>query len=305
MIYLLLAVLSSSSVAAILKISEQKQCERLKVASFNYLSAFLIASALLMAENFSSQTAVGILDHGSRHGLTGFFTSGTEKFFVLWSLTTGLAGGILYLSGFLAIQSSIKENGMALTGAVSKLGAVLPVVLSFFLFREKMSAAKTAGTALSIASLLIISGQKGGLSSGKKHALVFIWVLFSVGAAEFSNKLFENFAPESYKRLFLFCVFSTALVLSASLGGFRLRKKNIFLKSAAAGILVGVPNLFSSYFLISSFKFYPAAVAFSVYSVGSILTMTLAGALFFRERISRCKYLALVLICISLILMNL
>lgn len=294
MLYLFLAIISSSCVAVFLKIANLLDCDRMKVASFNYLSAFAAALFLLFTDGFDPETG--------RSVCTLIFKN-PSNFFFIWSTLIGLAGGLMYLLGFLSIQSSIRENGVALTGAVSKLGVVLPVVLSYFLFKEEMTYLKTTGVLLSMAAVVFLSLPAKKEKLKKKSTLIIIWVLLAVGLAEFSNKLFENYAPEIYKNLFLPTVFATAFSLSAVMGGFRKTAK--FKKSALAGFAVGVPNLFSSFFLISSFRHYPAAVAFSVYSVGSILLITVAGAVFFKEKISANKYVSLAAISLSLILMNL
>ncbi|MBN2364311.1 hypothetical protein JXL83_09280 [candidate division WOR-3 bacterium] len=294
MLYILLAIISSSCVAVFLKIADLLGCDRMKVASFNYLSAFATALFLLFTDGFNPETG------GSAFTL---IFKNPSNFFFIWSTFTGLAGGVMYLLGFLSIQSSIRENGVALTGALSKLGVVLPVVLSYFLFKEQMSLLKTNGVLLSMAAVFFLSLPSKKEKLRKKTTLIILWVLLATGLAEFSNKLFENYAPEIYKNLFLATVFATAFLLSAVMGGFRKTEK--LKKNALAGFVVGIPNLFSSFFLISSFRQYPAAVAFSFYSVGSILLITVAGAVFFKEKISAKKFVSLTAISLSLILMNL
>ncbi|MBN1150194.1 EamA family transporter [candidate division WOR-3 bacterium] len=284
MVYLVLAVFSSSLVTVLLKLSQKNSTDEMRVASFNYLSAFAVAFIMFFTTR-NNQSFIA-----SRDNL------GTALFM-------GIFAGVIYLLGFVSIQKSVLYNGVATTGAVSKLGTVIPVLLSFIVFREKMNAFKTTGIFLSIISILMLAIKTENKESRRRSAILLFWVLVFVGMAEFSNKIFENNWHESLKNFFLTVVFATAFVLSFFFANFRNLTK--IPKSALFGIAVGIPNLFSSFFLISSFKYFPAAVAFSFYSVGSILIMSLAGWILFGEEMRKTKIISLVFISVSLVFMNL
>ena len=49
----------------------------------------------------------------------------------------------------------------------------------------------------------------------------------------------------------------------------------------------------------------PAVIAYPTFSVGTILTVTLAGFLLFKERLSRRQWIALAIILCALALLNL
>ena len=70
------------------------------------------------------------------------------------------------------------------------------------------------------------------------------------------------------------------------------------------GIGVGIPNYFSSRFLLSALKTVPAVVVFPVYSTATILIISATGILVFGEKLSRRKALALALILGALVLLN-
>ena len=75
--------------------------------------------------------------------------------------------------------------------------------------------------------------------------------------------------------------------------------------NSAAGILAGIPNYFSSWFLLKALVRLPAMLVYPVFSVGSILLVTGFGALIFKERLEKRQWLGLGLILIALILLNL
>jgi drug/metabolite transporter (DMT)-like permease len=107
MIYLFLAILSSASIALILKSSENRDLNRYAVTSANYVAAFTISII------FSLKSSSVSFDPGPS---------------LYSAVIIGLFGGVLYFLGFIFIQKSIRENGVGITGAVAKTGIILPVI---------------------------------------------------------------------------------------------------------------------------------------------------------------------------------
>ena len=73
----------------------------------------------------------------------------------------------------------------------------------------------------------------------------------------------------------------------------------------AFGLLIGIPNFFSAKFLLGALKTIPAVIVYPVYSVATILTVTLAGVLLFREKLEKRQWMALGIILLALVLLNL
>ena len=96
--------------------------------------------------------------------------------------------------------------------------------------------------------------------------------------------------------------FLVALVLCVLL--VLVKKQRFALPELGLGLLLGIPNYFSSRFLLLSLQEIPAMIAYPTYSVGTIVFVTVVGMVFFREAISRKKGLALGLIAAALILLN-
>jgi len=104
------------------------------------------------------------------------------------------------------------------------------------------------------------------------------------------------------KDVFLFAVFFVAFLVSVF---YTVRaKKKIAKKDILTGFAVGIPNLFSSYFLILSLDTLKTSVAFPIYSAGSIVLINIGGFLIFKEKIARKNQVAILLTLIALILIN-
>ena len=70
------------------------------------------------------------------------------------------------------------------------------------------------------------------------------------------------------------------------------------------GAAIGIPNFFSSKFLLSALAELPAVVVYPSFSIATMLITTLVGVLFFRERLRKLQWLALVAILVALLLLN-
>ena len=123
------------------------------------------------------------------------------------------------------------------------------------------------------------------------------------GLAEFSNKLFQKYGLSEQKEVFLFFVFFTAFVVSLFFtlkSAKKLRKRDVI-----TGFAVGIPNLFSSFFIILSLKYLKTSVVFPVYSAGAIVVISIMSFLIFKEKLGKRERIAILLTIAALILVNL
>ena len=284
MLYLFLAILSSASIALILKSSENRDLNRYAVTSANYVAAFTISIIFSLSSSSVS------------------FEPGPSLFS---ALVIGLFGGVLYFLGFIFIQKSIRENGVGITGAVAKTGIILPVILSMILWKEIPNILQSAGVILSLAAIVMINVSPRELDRVKGVNKTIILLFLIVGFAEFSNKLFEIYGGTDYKAVFLFVVFFTAFWVSLFFtvkgvrSGRKVKKTDIL-----TGLMVGIPNMFASYFLIESFNYYKASVAFPIVSSGTILLINAGGFFIFGERLKRKELFAVIMIIAAIVMMN-
>ena len=136
---------------------------------------------------------------------------------------------------------------------------------------------------------------------------LLLLTLLASGFSEGMSKIFERLGNQAEDTRYFFFLFLTAAVLTAVLSVVEKVRhgKGIRLKEMAAGILAGIPNYFSSWFLLKALVRLPAMLVYPVFSVGSILLVTGFGALIFKERLEKRQWLGLGLILIALIFLNL
>ena len=304
MIYLFLAILSSTGVSLILKYGEKKQFNRYLITSANYFIAFSISLGLSfpVLKNFDF-SGLNLRNFSELFGKLSSSVQFNCHQAIIWALIVGVFAGILYFLGFVSIQLSLNEKGVGVTGAFSKLGILIPMILSLIFWKEFPNYVQGIGILTAIASIFVINPVLEQKKTLSKVDLTLLSVFIFVGLAEFSNKLFQKYAGDHYKSIFLFVVFFVAFLISVFFAWKKARGK-VQLKAIYLGLLAGIPNLFASYFLIKSFDYFKTTVAFPIYCTGSILLMSLTGFFMYQERMKKREIVAVILIIVGIIFMN-
>lgn len=278
MLYLILAILCSSSIALIFKFSETSNMNRLHVTTSNYLIAFSTSLVLALAGN----------------------AIWSEQLFSFW---LGILAGVFFFLSFYLYQKSVRESGASLSGSFGKMGILIPMILSVIIWKEFPAPLQWLGIALALLSIVVVNLPSKKEKTTFHVDLIFLFIFG--GMAEFFNKIFQKYATDAAdKNVFLFFVFFSAFVISLSFSLLKKNRKRFQYRDFFTGLAVGVPNLFSSFFLIMSLEHIKTAVVFPIYSAGSIMLITLASTIFFKERLKLKEKLSIVVTIIALILVN-
>ncbi|TQQ84066.1 DMT family transporter [Peptacetobacter hominis] len=300
MFYLLLAIICSGSIALVFKVSEMKNCNRYLVTTINYLTAFIISSVVF----FSSELTLPSSLDGLWSATAGNFGGNlTPLGSIGASIVLGIITGLLFFVSFIIYQKSISECGASLSGMFSKMGILIPMIFSIFIWNEIPSAIKWLGIILSFASIVIVNVNPANIKeSAFRPILLILCVLY--GTADFMNKVFQKYALVEYKNLFLLIVFLSATIFSLSLL-VKNRDKGINLFGCFIGLCAGIPNMFASFFLIDSLKSLEAAVVYPMYSAGGVVFIMAMSYILFKERLTKKELFAAGLTIVSMVIINL
>lgn len=302
MFFLFLATLCSSLIALIFKYAENSNTNRYAITSSNYFIAFSTSLFMIfykdLFKNITKENTFlnefKLLHSNNIHTLSPYSS-------IIWGIIVGSIAGIFFFLSFIFYQKSVKENGVGISGTFAKLGILIPMIFSIILWNELPSFIQWIGSILSMASIIIVNlpnNMEDRFNYNKSLILLFILG----GMAEFSNKIYQKYALNEFKDIFLFSVFFVAFLISIY---YTLKQKNkITKKDILTGFAVGIPNLFSSYFLILSLESVKTSVAFPIYSAGSIVLINIGGFFIFKEKLSNKNKLAIVLTIIALVLIN-
>lgn len=278
MISLILAICSSAMVAIMMRIAQPQVDHPTGLLAANYIVCSLVALVLSIPE----LPGVTLANLGFPAALGGI-------------------NGILLLGSFVLMQWNTRHNGVVLSSVFMKLGILVPTVLSVVWFHEVPTPMQLAGFLLAIAAIVILNFQKGTRLNRAGWGLILMLLVGGMGDG--MTKVYEEYGSAAFKNLFLFFAFFCALVLCLLLVW--RRKETLGAKELVYGAALGIPNFFSSLFLLRSLASVPAVIAFPTFSVAVILVVALVGVVFFKERLRPRQIAGGILICIALALLNL
>lgn len=225
------------------------------------------------------------------------FTSGEG---IGWAAGLGTINGILYLTSFVVLQSSIRKNGVVLSATFMRLGVLVPTLLSIFVFHEIPGGLQMIGFLLALAAIILINFEKGQGGATFKTGLILL--LVGGGTADFMAKIYDEMGTAEYEEHFLCLTFVAASILCVILAlkkGQKLAKQDVLF-----GLLVGIPNYYSARFLLKAVGEVPAVIAYPTYSVATIVVISMVGVICFKEKLTKRQQAAIGVILVALVLLN-
>ena len=275
---LILAICSSAAISLIMRLSSHKVKNNVSMLAVNYFTCLLIAALFTGGNNL--------------------FPAAPELPRALWM---GAVHGVLYLASFVTFQRSVRRSGVVLSAIFMKLGLLVPMVLSIFLFGEIPAPLQLLGFLLAVGAIILINFEKDAAASASAAGLLILLILG--GTADAMSKVFEELGPAQLSEQFLVYTFLTAFLLC--LGLVAVKKQRFTGWELLFGFAIGIPNFFSARFLLGALESLDAVIVYPTYSVATILLITLAGTVFFREKLKKHQWLALAIILMALVLLNL
>lgn len=277
MIFLCLAIFSSCAISLFMRISANRVSAKLSMLSVNYVICSLLGASYAGFDLICPD-------------VSGFSTT-------VW---LGIVGGILFLASFILLQRNTVRNGIVLSSVFMKLGLLVPMILSVLVFRELPTWSQVVGFCIALFAIVLINVKKGNTASRFHWELLVL--LLTGGGADAMSKVFEALGPAALSNQFLFYIFAVALVLCVALVIYKKERPGLW--EVLFGAAIGIPNFFSSKFLLRSLADLPAVVVYPSFSIATILITTLVGVCFFKERLRKLQWLALAAIVAALFLLN-
>lgn len=280
MIDLLLTILCSTSIAIILKVNSNFKGNTILLLAGNYFSASIVGLFLFLSDQ-NSTYSVELIP-------LGFFLS------------------ILFVGSIFAFSKSVSLSGAALSTVSSRLSVFVPTILSMFFYRELPNIYQTLGLILTLVTILLFyfSISTGNKTDGNKNRFAYLLsILIGIGIADFFMKVFQENWISTDKPFFLFWIFFFSFITTASITV----KKKIKLESRTLllGLFMGVPNIFSSYFLIEALKTYKAVFVYPFVNMSIIIGIAIIVKIFWKEYWSTYSKIALLTGLASIFLLSL
>jgi len=284
LIYLLLSILSSSVIFVIFKLFQKFNVNTLQAIIINYFFACLVGFF-----GFIRETDITLIPSK------------------LWFPGT-LVLGALFITVFYLAAITTQRSGLSVVSVATKMSVAIPVFFGIVLYNESTGFWKISGILLALVAVYLTSiKSKDGIRIKKKNLIFPLLVFLGSGIIDTTIKYLETtYVSVTDVALFSTTIFAIAgslgigiLIVQSAMGKLRILGKNIL-----GGIVLGIPNYFSIYFLVLALRSegFESSSIFTINNVAIVLVSTVLGIALFKERLISKNWIGIILAILSILL---
>jgi len=281
MIYILISICCSVTVAVLLKLARRYQINIIQTVTWNYLFAITLGC---------------------------FFFKPQINDLLVSPAPSYIALGILLPVIFWFLAASIKHIGIVKSDIAQRLSLFIPILAAFFLFKEQMNSLKLMGLCLGFTAILLVLIKKQNSTKTSTNWLYPMIVFLGFGIIDVLFKKIAQITTIPYTTS-LIIIFSIAFLVSILSILYLLIYKNekiAFINFICGGIL-GVFNFGNILFYLKAHQSLaqsPSTV-FAAMNIGVIILGSVIGIFMFKEKFRKINYIGLTLALASIILITL
>ncbi|GGH05023.1 EamA family transporter [Pedobacter zeae] len=282
MIYIILSICCSVTVAILLKLAKRYQISIIQAVTVNYLAALTLCSLFFKPDLKLVTTSAP------------------------WPVYITLA--VLLPSIFLFLAASVKNLGIVKTDIAQRLSLFIPILAAYFIFKEDFNQFKIIGLVIGFAAIILTFLRKQDQKDGKGnlHYPIMVFVGFGLIDVLFKQIALYKELPYTTSLFTVFClsfVVSLLIVIILLISG----KIKLQLVNIVCGLILGFFNFGNILFYLKAHKAFaenPSTV-FAAMNLGVIIAGTLIGVLAFKEKLSKLNYVGIVLAIAAVIFITL
>jgi drug/metabolite transporter (DMT)-like permease len=239
--------------------------------------------------------------------ITIYASAGSRVTFTKELLLAGMLLGLFTALGFYFTSQALITGSMSYTVFIASTAMIIPVIAGTAVWKDPISAIQIAGM------LVLISSFYLGVETRKKEKISWQWIIsctimfVSNGMIGVMQKIQQQSSFREETNSFLVIVFifasvfiSMPVLLSKNRRNILTFGKKSYLFAFGGGVGYAVINIINLY-LVGKM---PSSVFFPAYNGSVILATTIAGALFFKEKLSIRQYISILAGIIGVILVN-
>ena len=223
-----------------------------------------------------------------------------------------VALGALFIIVFNLMATTTQRSGLSVVSVATKMALVIPIGFGLWYYQEPLGPFKAIGIILALAAVYLVSVKnRSGVILQNRNLMFPVLVFFGSGLIDTSLNFLQNdfIKDKSLIPLFSSTIFMTAGVIGIMVLVVQKIKGVLFLeyKNIIAGVVLGIPNYFSIYFLVKALRsnLLDSSGIFTINNVGIVIISTLLGIVFFKEQLSLKNWIGIILAVISIALVSL
>lgn len=283
MIYLLLSVIFASSLFVILKYFEKFQINNFQAIVVNYFVAFSMGFLL-------SDKTVSV----------NFIVSKP------WFLGSIILGS-LFITIFNVTALTAQRGGLSVASVAGKMSLVIPVLFGIIVYKESFSIFKFIGIILALLAVYLTSKKSNGVEFNKSILFLTFILFLGAGTIDTLIKYIEiNYVATNEITYYIATTFLIAGCIGIVILTFKIlfKKTTIKFKNIVGGIVLGIPNYFSLYFLIKTLQ-HPTMESSTIFTINNVLIVmltTILGVVLFKEYLSTRNKIGILLAVLAILM---
>lgn len=227
----------------------------------------------------------------------------------------GIYTGLLFVPTFYLMALTVEKVNISVATVANKMSLVIPILFSLIFLKRgptEVSAINIAGVLIALLAIVMTSAKQGNIKRPDTPRFLLIILpaaLFILGGIIDTLINYTNYTylHGEYQTVFPLILFATAsitgtvfIVIKAIIK----KSMNLTLQDIAGGIILGIPNYFSLYFLLRTLSDYnnDAALVYPVVNIGIIIVASLLAVVLFKEKLSIINLTGICFSVISIIL---
>lgn len=281
-VFIILSSICSVLIAHLLKLIEFRKLNTLRVLTINYL----VATGVAFSGSFQT-------------GLPNLLVEGS-----LSVISLAMVIGLFFIANFFVFSKSVFYNGVGISIASMRISLIIPVLLSVLWYSEKITVFQWTGVVLVFVTLYLLLPEKNNLLKKSFNASWLLLILFFfTGIGDSSLKIYEaDFSMLISKEQFMGFVFLSALITGTILIAIR-RNWKFTSKEIYLGFAIGIPNLYTSLFLIEALQVMDGAIAYSSVNLFTVLGGTLLGIFRWGDKLTKLQWSGIGFTILAIILL--
>lgn len=281
MLFLIIAILTSTSIMIVFKLSKKYKIDVLQAITINYLVA--------AGFGFSLSESPATLNTINNMG---------------W-INIAIPVGITFIVGFFLFALSAQKAGVAITAVASKMSVVIPVILGFTIFAEQPSLLKVIGIAFTLCAFYLIFKKEKGFKVDYRFIILPLLLFLANGANDSLLKYVEyNYIQTNNDFiLFLAVIFSIALIIGSFALGISIAftKNKLNFRSIGTGILLGILNWYSTLFFMKALSVIDVSVVVPIFNVSVVSLSALVGYFVFKEQLRKINWIGIAIAIMAIL----
>lgn len=282
MLYLILSIICATALVVLFRLFDKWKINSTHAIVFNYI--FCVLTGLIFVDDFSVFPKM-----------------------IQWNgFPIVVLLGFAFILIFLLVGKTALSLGVVTASIAMKLSFVIPVSVAIILYNDSITALKIIGIIFAIIAVYLIAYENESKQEASTKALIYPFLIFiGSGLCDTAfNYIQKKMMPTNWDHQVTIGVFAAAMVLGILL---HFRDKKLYQwKNVLAGIILGIPNYFSLYFLLKTLSTLPwqSSVIFPVNNLGIVCLSAFIGFIIYKEAFNTRKSIGFILAISSIIIIG-